>query len=45
MLSFDIDTNPSVELTLANQLIWEGCPRVYIHMLKLTLKTYRTLGS
>ena len=42
MLSFDIDTNPSVELTLANQLIWEGCPK---HKVKLTLKTYGTLGS
>ena len=45
MLSFDIDTNSSIELTLANQLIREGCPRAYIHMVKLTLKTYGTLGS
>ena len=29
------DTNSWVEPTLENHLAWVGCPRVYIHMIKL----------
>ena len=39
------DTNPWVELTLENWLKRGGCPRAYIHMVKLTLHSCGTLGS
>ena len=34
-----------VEHTLENQLVSGGCPKVYIHMFKLTLKQYKRSKS